>query len=460
MDLTLIALLLTVVLFWALVFVARLRLSFIHVMAVILTQNLIGLYMLGAQDGNFFPVYVLEAGLLAFAVGLLGGRLRPLWQGRQAFADTDVSLVRQHNVSLMLLIVGIPVLVLAVGLYVISGAPLLSTNANEYRFTITAGSGLFWRMQDGGLPMLAVIAGVYLMEAKRPLARLQILFFIFSSATLLVYVLRGNKAGVLYGLTWLIVLMLVMYQEKIVLSRRRIVIILTSLLLSVGVIVAVTRQQLQLNTQQVIQYLAERLTLIEATGFYSTVQYYVPLQGLQYGLAQWDSVLGFLSLFRLAPHQAGPSELGHAVAYYTNYARFNVPLQFDDFTFPFTITPFGDFYADFGVPGVLVGGVLLGFFVAWLYRHAAKAPPSLWKAILIALQVEMIFYSTRGSLLGRAHNDIINWLLVAAACSCVYWFLQNFAAGPVISSEHARGLSQSVRASSVYPTQAADSKKE
>ncbi len=60
MDLNLVVMLFVLGLFWVLLFAAQLRLSFIHIMSVFLTLNLIGLYILGAQNSSFLPLYILE----------------------------------------------------------------------------------------------------------------------------------------------------------------------------------------------------------------------------------------------------------------------------------------------------------------------------------------------------------------------------------------------------------------
>jgi hypothetical protein len=157
------------------------------------------------------------------------------------------------------------------------------------------------------------------------------------------------------------------------------------------------------------------------------VQYYVPTYGFQNGLAQWPGILQFLATLRLLPRSTNQMELGEQLSHYVN----RIPPSSDTVAFPFTVTPFGDFYVDFGVPGVVIGGILLGLFAAWLYRHAIIAKPSLWKAVLIALQVEMILYAGRGALLGRVNSEIISWSVVVAAYFCVYWLLRYFAALPV-----------------------------
>lgn len=426
MDLSFEFVLFALLLFWALLFAARLRPSFIHLMAVVLSLNLVGLYMLGVQSTSFGPMYIFEVGLLTFAIGVLGGRFVHTRQHKQTIAEMNVSDIRQHNAFLVSLIVGIPVLVLGTMLFALSGIPLLSENVNEYRFTITEGTGLFWRMQQSGIPMLTLITGVYLWSSKRPLGRMKALFFLFFAATLVTSVVRGHKAGILTGLLWIVVLFLVMNRSKRM-PGRWIAVLLILLACSCGIVVAVTQYSLGLNTEQAIAFLVDRLTVGAARGFYQVVEHYVPMRGLEYGLAQWPSVLGFLAIFRILPHGAGQEELGLSVSQSIHIATYGVP-QTDSFViFPLAITPFGDFYADFGVLGVGVGGVLLGLLAEWLYRHAMNAPPSAWKAVLIALQVEMVLYASRGSLLGRVTNEVINWLFVVAAYCFLYWALRNFA---------------------------------
>jgi oligosaccharide repeat unit polymerase len=399
-------------------------------MSLILSQNLVGLYMLGVSSHNFLPMKIFAAGLLAFAIGIVGGRLihpRRYWQ---TLANMDVSLIQQTNAFLVLFIVGIPVLTLGIMMFVLSGVPLLSANANELRFAITDSNGVLWRMQEFGIPMLVVLAGVYVLGAKKPLGSLKILFSVFLATTLVTSVMRGHKAGVLYGLVWVVLLVLVTNRKKTV-PVKWFVVAPILLAFSGGIIFAATRHGLGLSTQQALAFLVERVTTLEAKGFYLIVQYYVPTFGFQNGLAQWPGFLQSLATLRLLPRSPDQSpdqmELGQQLSVYVN----RIPPSSDTFAFPITVTPFGDFYVDFGVPGVVIGGILLGLFAAWLYRHAIIARPSPWKAVLIALQVEMIFYATRGSLLGRVNGEIISWSVVVAAYLCVYWLLRNFAAQPV-----------------------------
>jgi oligosaccharide repeat unit polymerase len=442
MDFNLILMLLVLVLFWALVFAARLRLSFIHIMSLFLSENLVGLYLLAPRGHGFLPLnitdlagipshsllamHVFETGLLAFAIGIVVGALMHPRRYLQTLANMDVSLIQQRNAFFVLLIVGIPVLILGVMLFVLNGVPLLSQNANEYRFTITEGNGVFWRLQEFGIPMLVVFAGVYVMGAKKPLGSLKILFFVFTAAMLVTSVMRGHKGGWVYGLVWIVVVVLVMNRNKTI-PLKWFVVAPILLVFSFGIIVMATRQELNMSTQQAIAWLAERVTVLQAEGFYGIVQYYVPTQGFQYGLAQWPSLLALLATFRLLPRTTDQLELGQLLSQYIQ----GIPPSSHTFVFPLTITPFGDFYADFGVPGVVIGGILLGLFAAWLYRHAFMATPSPWKAVLIALQVEMVLYATRGSLLGRVNNEVVSWSVVVAAYFCVYWLLRIFAARPV-----------------------------
>jgi oligosaccharide repeat unit polymerase len=425
-DFNLILALFILALFWALLFAARLRLSFIHIVSLSLSLNLVGLYMLGAPRHTFLPVHIFEAGLLAFAIGILGGSLTHPRRYGQTLANMDVSLIQQSNAFLILLVIGVPVLTLGTMLFVLNGVPLLSQNANEYRFTITEGNGVFWRLQEFGIPMLVILGGVYVLGAKKPLGRLKILYWVFLATMLVTSVMRGHKGGWVFALVWIVVLMLVMNRKKTVPVKWFVVAPLL-LVFSFGIIVMATRQGLDLSTQEAIAWLGERVTILEAEGFYGIVQYYVPAQGFQYGLAQWPSLLALLATFRLLPRSTDQLELGQLVSHYVN----GIPPSSDTFVFPLKVTLFGDFYADFGVPGVVVGGILLGLFAAWLYRHAIMATPSLWKAVLIALQVEMVLYASRGSLLGRVNNEIVSWSVVVAAYFCVYWLLRSFAARPV-----------------------------
>jgi oligosaccharide repeat unit polymerase len=444
MDFNLILTLFTLVLFWALLFAVRLRLSFIHIMSFILSQNLVGIYLLGASQPifvpahnfeasqqsllqqSFLPVHIFEAGLLAFAIGIVGGVLMHPRRYRQTLANMDVSLVQQSNAFWVLLIVGVPVLTLGIMLFVLNGVPFLSENANELRFTITEGNGVFWRLQEFGIPMLVVLAGVYVFGAKKPLGSLKILFFVFLATMLVTSVMRGHKGGLLYGLYWVVVLVLVTNRTKTV-PKKWFVVAPILLVFSCGIILIATQRGLDLSTQQATQWLVERVTILEAQGFYSIVQYYVPAQGFQYGLGQWPSILALLATFRLLPRGTDQLELGTQVSHYLT----GIPPSLDTLVFPLTVTPFGDFYVDFGVPGVVIGGILLGLFAAWLYRNAILATPSLWKAVLIALQVEMVLYASRGSLFGRVNNEILSWSVVVAAYFCVYWLFRNFAARPV-----------------------------
>src|SRR5919199_495641 len=121
MDLNLGAMLFVLGLFWALLFAARLRLSFIHIMAVVWTLYLVNLYTLGAQNSSFLPLYLFEGGLVAFAAGIFGSRFMRPGRYWQATADMDISPTQQRTAFLAMLIVGIPVLVLGVMLFVLKG---------------------------------------------------------------------------------------------------------------------------------------------------------------------------------------------------------------------------------------------------------------------------------------------------------------------------------------------------
>jgi oligosaccharide repeat unit polymerase len=423
----LVYLFLALAVFWSLLFSARLRLSFIHIMASILTLNCVGLYMLGKEGGQSAPLVMLGAGLVMFATGVLAGRAAHAKSSRQESELVYASVIQQRNAAVVILIVGVPILVASLMLYVLNGIPLLSAEANELRFTVNEGAGVFWRMQQFGLPMITLIAGVYMMGARMPLTRIKLLFFTFFAATLITSLMRGHKAALAYAFLWVIVMMLVMNRKR-VLPKKWIAYFIIILLASFGVMVPVTQWLLQMNTEEALYLLGARATSIEAEGFYNVVQSYVPVYGLQYGLAQWPSFLGFLATLRLWPRDLGTqADLNQVIAHHV----YGVPLSSTEFVFPMSLSPFSDLYLDFGLPGILVGGLLLGIFAEWLYRRTAQLPPSLHKAFLIALQVEMIFYASRGALIGRISNEVINLIVVIVAYFATRYLLYRFASRPV-----------------------------
>jgi oligosaccharide repeat unit polymerase len=414
------------VFFWGSVLGTRFKPSFVHLIAVIFTLSLIGLYMLGVENDNFHPLYVFEAGLFAFSVGLLAGRLIRSRPYQEDAIHKDVSSLKQRNESLVMLIVGVPVMLLGFALFAVNGVPLFMEGANELRFTVNEGVGVFWRMQQFGLPMMTLIAGMYMMGARSPLFRVRLLFFVFFAATIVTSVLRGHKASLVYALLWVAVLMLVMNRRKIM-PKKWIIVFPALLVVSFVVMVLITQQILQMNTQEALVLLGERATTLEAEGFYNIVESYVPSMGLQYGTAQWPSLLGLLATLRLWPRDFTQLELSQLVAHHS----YGIPIYSPEFVFPMTLSPFGDFYVDFGVVGVVVGGLVLGMLAQLLYRYTLEAPPSLLKAALIALQVEMVFYASRGSLGGRISNEILNLAVVVVGYYIVRRLLRRFASRPV-----------------------------
>ncbi|MDQ0162562.1 O-antigen polymerase [Aeribacillus alveayuensis] len=390
---------------WVILFFARVNFCFIHIMLAVLTLSFIGVFLYGYP--NLRPSIVFGIGMNIFSLGVFSAKHIFLRSSKRInIPKLNISTFSQKKEALVLLSFSIPVIIGASLLFVLGGIPLLSSEGNISRFTVSDGLGVPTRLLKFGLPFLLIISAVYWLGINNPKKIFKTVFLILLSSIAIGFILLGNKGAFL-----VIVELLIAILTTLIIQRRikKKVFMIVSALAALGIYISIliTKQILNVETGEATQIILERMTAIAGMGFYEIVEYYTPLQGFQLGLGQWNSFLDFLSTLRLYPRGEVTFlglELAHAVL--------GVPLGVHAFIFPITITPFGDFYYDFGVVGVIFGAFILGFLSFYLYYKTLLTVKPIKKAFLIFLQFELMSYSSKGSLFGLINNEILSVMLI------------------------------------------------
>lgn len=409
---------LALIVFWSLIQKGSQDFGFIQLIGLVLSLNFVGLVLISAGYGGAivkpyltmygsyrhsrdWPVIVFATGLLSYALTIfLTRRIAPdssaLPQGCRR------SRAQATNDFLVLLPSVVIVLVLSSLLFVKGGVPLLAADPNVRRFTIVRNLGPYWRMQSVGTVALLVLLMCYAYWARPALWVTRILFWIVALAAMVLAALRGNKGGVLTVCLFVVVALLTIVRSP---WRRGRVLFGSLLFVIIAALATWVSSQvvLGLKGRDLGLFLAERLTSGAGMGFHGIVTYLTPKDGVQWGVGQVDGVRAILSTLRLLPPGAYPdlgTKLSHALFGW-------LPVNF-----PITVTWFGDFYYEFGLAGILIGGMLMGFASRWVKSRALLAVDPFKKAWFILLEVELILYANRGSLLGLADNDLLSLLIV------------------------------------------------
>lgn len=395
---------------WVMIYLSGVKFSFIHISLMILSLNLIGIYAYG--NGDTGPTLIFALGMLSFAwFVFLSNRFifrKPVISTR-AELPPGTQKVLSSRMMLLIILVG----VVGYSLFALKGIPLFANHANTYRETVGSGLGIEDRFLREGLPCLLGIIGVYYLGVSNPIRRVKYAFYIVLALYTISAILLGNKsAGIAVVETIAIILTALLTTKK----PRRKASITIGVISVFGILtgVYITETILHIHAGAAWALIVQRATVLEGMGFYDMVKIVVPTTGLQLGMGQYHSLLDLLATFRLYPRGLNTYSLLLEVAYIVQGTGPSSPFP----VFPITITPFGDFYFDFGTIGVVVGAAVLGVVFAAVYKHTLTTTSLYKKSILVMLQIVLAYYVDSGGLV-----TVLNLYIIPVVFLALVWGL-------------------------------------
>lgn len=393
----------------------------------LLTACFIGTVQWGLmRDQTLSPLY-LSAGCLSIAVGawtvrrLMG--FDPV-AGLAALRESAVRRVfpRERLFAAALVAATVVSMVMGSLLYVKEGIPILAPDAEVQRFTITLGNGIFYRFIQTMLPLLSLM-WLNLVLGERGKYRPLVLFMCAAAAAaaLVLFVLQGNKGTVFHY-----VMMLVLFAALLKPARR----ILAWGALAVGAslaafIFAAQRHRAYLGLVGALAFLVKRVTVDPGDGFHQIVYGLVPFNhGFFHGHILAMNIGTVLASFRLLPmfDPRVSMPIGQYL-FYVQYLR-GLYKPVGGFINSYAVTVFGVPYADFGVPGVLAGGLLFGGLCLGLYAlMLRRGRDDFYFPLLFYIIYYLAYYCAWGDLGPFLGMIVLNWLFTAVMVAGFYLVL-------------------------------------
>lgn len=294
-------------------------------------------------------------------------------------------------------------LILALLLFIKKGIPLLSEDIETARQLVFRNAGFYYRTVRFSLPFLSILWMSYAFYIQKKTIKAAMVFVVLLSA---IFLLFAGYKGIVFGFALLILMFLSIKLKK---SFKKIAILTLILFFGLASIVYVTYvTQKSYNTSfiQSVQFIFSRLTTIAVEGFYIIVNNFLPQEGLQYGKTIINGLKDFLAVLRLVPREE-IEEVGFGV-FLMRWAWGYNPLNY-----AYTVTVFGDFLANFGLPGLIILSFLFGIFIQKLYIATLKYSKDIFIfPSLIFLQWILFNIVERGSIDMATTFDLFSFLLI------------------------------------------------
>jgi len=291
-------------------------------------------------------------------------------------------------------------LILALLLCIKKGIPLLSEDIETARQLVFQKAGFYYRDVRFFLPFLSILWMSYAFYVQKKSIKLAMVFVILLSA---IFLLFAGYKGIVFGFTLLILMFLSIKLKK---SFKNITILTLILFLGLASIVYVTQKSFNTSFIQSIQFIFSRLTSLAAEGFYIIVNNFLPQEGLQYGKTITNGLKEFLAILRLVPREE-IKEVGFGL-FLTRWVEGYNPLNY-----AYTVTIFGDFLANFGLPGLIILSFLFGIFIQKLYILTLKYSKDIFIfPSLIFLQWILFNMVDRGSIDMITTFDLFSFFLI------------------------------------------------
>lgn len=392
---------------------SRIKVSFIHYITIVLGLNFYGVYVYG--EGINYPAVVFGLGIIAFVIGLIV--IKPWRIDESQIILHQLSDQQNKRLKILNFIMIALFTLITVVVFTTMGIPILSDFANTERLTIGQGHGLEIRMLRFAFPIYIIcILSNYLHSSQQ--TKFDKYIIIYSVGLIIIgQVGLGNKSALLTILV-AVFTVLTMYIRKKSLRRKLIVFICGGAFLIIVSFIVITIQILDIDSSDAVALLLNRVSGIEGMGFFEMVDFFVPIKGYQFGLGQMNNFLELLGTFRIIDNNnqyvSLPFELSYQIA--------GVSYLASDAIFPITITPFGDFYYDFGLFGVIGGGFFYGYICSLVYKKCMLSQEFHQRIIWISIQFLLTRYTHLGSIVGYINAEGLPAILILFIYYIVFKF--------------------------------------
>jgi hypothetical protein len=386
--------------FWAAVVGLRYKVGSIHLALVFLSAQLIGTYNIGAPYDLLRPTFYLGLGLVCIFAGLALARVRSLQ--RPVVPATRPSASTDLDRRILFCYVSITGAFIAYH-YLVGGIPLLQENILLARFDNTS-SGLFglpgrFNLFGGFFAFFLVVAYYQIVVNHRRLTRL------LMAVTLLLLVSRilpGNKGAVVQFMA--AVLVVGPHFARVDMngdSFQRISsgiprwVLIGSVTAAAIAFIGIATLHISRGIgiyDDVVHAFVRRVTVISGNAFVEATTSVVRYYGHGYGtyflndLAQFGSAFGMETGFRVTLNQLVSASV-------TGRDAFG-----DLFLVPVTMNGLGYLFVEFGLAGIVIGGVVFGYAMGSLTRASAATAEPLKRAVLFYLQIGLFWILTRGNI--------------------------------------------------------------
>lgn len=393
----------------------------------LLTACFIGTVQWGLMRNQTLSALYLSAGCLAIAVGAWAVRRLMGFDPAAGLAALRASAVRyvfprERLFAAALVAATVVSIVMGSLLYVKEGIPILAPDAEVRRFTITLGNGIFYRFIQTMLPLLSLMWLNLALSGRFKYRRLAAgMGAVSVAAALILFILQGHKGTVFHY-----VMMLVLFVALLKPWRRILPWAALALGGSLGAFLfAALRHRSYLGITGALALLVKRVTVDPGDGFHQIVYGLVPFNhGFFHGHILAMNIGTVLASFRLLP--MFDPQVSMPIGQYLFYVQYLRGLYkpVGGFINSYAVTVFGVPYADFGVPGVLLGGLLFGGLCLGLYAlMLRRGRDDFFFPLLFYIIYYLAYYCAWGDLGPFLGMIVLNWLFTAVMVAGFYLLL-------------------------------------
>ena len=361
--------------------------------------------------GHVLTPLIISIGVLSFGFGTIIStgylRFKPAQELTRFRESTFCSFLKTNQIffASLVLVFLISVTMIAYFFYQ-AGIPLLHPDGPALRTEAVAGRGLLFRAFLTFLPVITLMSYLYMRTVRTLGSKI---FFVICGITGIasVILMASRAAGLIFLLPFLVLYGLVARKPRL---RTLIVAFLLLVVTALG-FQSLYMEGRGLALEDALLMLLARMTTVQAIGIDFIIHNLVPQQGLFLGEVAWLDFQGVLSTLRILPEHP----VTFPVKLFELYTQV-VPRA----AFTLSQTPIGDFYADFGIAGVLVGMFLFGVISQILYIKTLRWGKDYFilPALVYLQYVVTLRYHIAGSIFGILARDglalvIITGMLVA-----------------------------------------------
>jgi len=416
--------LLPIFLSWLFIFLSKIKISFIHIILGYFSLNYIGILVYSYSYNFFYPTYIFAIGMVVYSLSIMVISYLGKYY-KYNFPANNILITNRKNTYMLSILLGFLVIFLISSLLFIKGGiPLFSPDANEKRFTIANGAGLFARMLKFGLTFSLILIAVYFYTFKNSNKKIKYLYFFSIVITITYFIFLGNK-GALLGVFIILFVIYTTFYESPKRFTKNLLFLTVFLIMSFIAAIFIASKILSISLEESFWLIMYRATVMAGMGFFQMVHDFVPVKGFQYGLGHLNGFYDLLATFRIMP-RGEHTFLGLELSYFMA----GLPVDTSIFVYPITITIFADFYYEFGLIGIVAGSILFAYFSLWIYKQVKTSKNLFTKSFFLYLQVFAISVASKGSIMGCINNELISTLVAFCIYIIIYQLLKKIRKEP------------------------------